>query len=170
MESPAFTAIGIPARRCIVGNAAPQFAAVLDVVVHEKCVVQHFQARGGREARPPHRPPSARAVAMHSAGRRPLPDRPKKSLHKPIEMPLRLPRRNARRERVVDHVAVPIQALEEARRPHDAVGAWQSAGGDVQDRRLRLRQISPATLPIGRAQVDRAQVDRARSSALGDGR
>ena len=37
------------------------------------------------------RPPSARAVAMHSAGRSPLPDRSMKSFTSPIEVPLRLP-------------------------------------------------------------------------------
>ena len=47
MASPAFTAIGTPARRCIVAHAAPRVAAVLNVVVHEKGVVQHFQARAG---------------------------------------------------------------------------------------------------------------------------
>ena len=31
------------------GDATPPVAAVFDVVVHEKCVVQHFQAGGGRK-------------------------------------------------------------------------------------------------------------------------
>ena len=65
------------------GTAAPRFAAVLDVVVHEKRVVQHFEAGRRRTARPRARPPSARAVAMHSAGRKPLPDRLEEILTKP---------------------------------------------------------------------------------------
>ena len=68
-------------------DAAPGIASVLDVVVNQKCVVQHFQARRGiqrlfsapaKRARG-RRPPSARAVAMHKAGRRPFPDRATKS-------------------------------------------------------------------------------------------
>ena len=94
MASPVFTAIGIPARRCIVGDAAPRVAAVLDVVVHEKRVVQHFEAGGGGKR-------ILRAATQRARGR----DAQRRTqafaravdeiFHEPIEVPLRLPRRYA---------------------------------------------------------------------------
>ena len=53
-------------------------------------------------------------------------------------MPLRLPRRHARRERIGEHVAVPVQALKETRRPHDVVGACQRASAMFARHRVAL--------------------------------
>ena len=52
-----------PARAMHRGDAAPPIAAVLDVVVDKKGVVQHFQTGGGRErilAAPAERPSLSR--------------------------------------------------------------------------------------------------------------
>ena len=54
IASPTLTARGVPSCRCKCRRAAARLAAVLDVVVHQECVVQHLEARGGGDglARP----------------------------------------------------------------------------------------------------------------------
>ena len=115
MASPVFTAIGIPDAAMHRGDAAPRVAAVLDVVVDEKGVVQHFQASGGRKR-------ILRTAAQRTRGRdaqrgsQALARSVEEIPHEPVKVPLRLPGRNALRERIGEHVAVPAQALEKTRR------------------------------------------------------
>ena len=138
MASPVFTAIGIPDAAMHRGDAASPIAAVFDVVVHEKGIVQHFQAGGGGER-------ILRTAAQRTRGRdaqrgsqafaRSL----EKIPHEPVKVPLRFPGRYSRRERIGEHVAVPAQALKEARRSEDVAGTRQRLG-DLSHHRLGRRQ------------------------------
>ena len=76
MESPAFTAIGIPARRCIVATPRRHSlpSSTSSCTRNALCSISRPAPAGSASSASP---PSARAVAMHSAGRRPLPDRPR---------------------------------------------------------------------------------------------
>ena len=55
------------------GPGMSKLAAILDVVVHQKRVVEHFDCRR-RIQGVFVRPPKARQVARHKAGRSPLPE------------------------------------------------------------------------------------------------
>ena len=136
MASPVFTAIGIPDAAMHRRHAAPRVTAVFDVVVHEKCVVQHFQAGGGGKR-------ILRAAAQRARGRdaergrRPLPDSVDEVLHEPIQVPLRFPRRYAFCKRIGEHLAIPAQAVQEARWAHDIAGGWHGVG-DLDQHILRV--------------------------------
>ena len=83
MVSPVFIAIGTPARRCIVSQ---RHAATRYRLQYRRGREMHcgaFPDRLPQGRHPPLRPPSARAVAMHNAGRRPLPERSMKSFTSP---------------------------------------------------------------------------------------
>ena len=145
MASPVFTAIGTPARRCIVGNAAPPVAAVFNVVVHEKRVMQHFQAGGGGKRIL--RAAAQRARGRDAQGRSQALARPvDEILHEPIQVPLRFPRRYAFCQRIGQHVAIPHQAVQEARRAHDLAGHWHSVR-DLDQRILQAWAHQPSGAP-----------------------
>ena len=168
MESPAFTAIGIPALRCIVATPRRQSlpSSMSSWTRNALCSISRPAAAGSASSA---RPPSALAVAMHRAGRRPLPDRSKKIAHEPVKVALGLRGRNALRERVAEHVAVPAQALEKARRPEDIACARQRLGdlrcprlvrGQSANRRISTGSPAPSSRTLGRARS--AQLERAR--------
>ena len=97
------------------GRASSRVAAVLDVVMHEKGVVQHFYAgcrgkcvRGAATKRACGRDAERRPQALARSADKILPQ--------PIQVPLRFPGRYSARERVSEHLAVPAQAFQEARR------------------------------------------------------
>ena len=109
------------------GIAAPQIAAVLDIVVHQKGVVQHFKAGGRRER--------VFGAASQRAGGGDAQRRPQalagaidEILDEPVEMPLRLPCRYACRQRVGQHLAIPAEAIQEPGRSDDLAAARNRVG------------------------------------------
>ena len=108
------------------GRTAPRVAAVLDVVVHEKSVVQHFDAGGGGKC--VLRAATQRARCRDAQRRtQPLARTVDEVFHKPIEVLLRLLGRYPGRERVGQHVAVPGEPLQESRRPCAIAGDRRGA-------------------------------------------
>ena len=145
MESPVFTAIGIPARRCIVGAPRRESlpSSMSSCTRKALCSISRPAAAGNASSA---RPPSARAVAMHKAGRKPLPDRSMKSFTSPyrcrcgsqVGMPCR--------ERVGEHVAIPAQALQEI-----PSGPTISPATPAPRRRCRATAMLAGDRRIGRA-------------------
>ena len=102
MASPVFTAIGIPARRCIVGTPRRESlpSSMSSCTRKALCSISRPAAAGNASSA---RPPSARAVAMHERRPQALARAVDEILHEPIQVPLRLPRRYAGRERIGEH-------------------------------------------------------------------
>ena len=112
------------------GDATPRFTAILNVVVHEKGVVQHFDA-GRRQKR------IVSAAAQRTRGcdaeRRPqaFARSIEEILHQGVEMPLRLQCRHAGRERAVEHLSVPAQPLQKVGRPGETAGNSGRVAGKI---------------------------------------
>ena len=112
------------------GDTTSQFAAILDVVVHEKGVVQHFDA-GRRQKR------IVRTAAQRTRGgdaeRRPqaFARSIEEILHQGVEMPLRLQRRHAGSERAVEHLSVPAQPFQKVGRPGETAGNSGRVAGKI---------------------------------------
>ena len=137
MESPAFSGDWNSRAAMHRGDAPSRIAAVLDVVMDEKPVVQHLQAGGGRKR--VLGAPAQRSRRRDAEGRaQTLARSPKKISHEPVKMPLRLPARDSLRKRIAEHVAIPAQALEKARRSKDVARARQRLG-DLRASRAEAR-------------------------------
>ena len=142
-------------------DAAPQVAAVFNIVVHEKCIVQHLQAGGGGKrilAAAAQRPRGRDAQGRAKTLARPVDE----LLHEPIQVPLRFPRRHAFCQRLGEHAAIPDQSVQEARRAHDIAGGRHGVGG-LDQHILQSGHISQAAPRRRRVDdVEQADVPRAR--------
>ena len=127
MESPAFTAIGMPALRCIVATPRRQSLPSSMSSWTRKALCSISRPRGGRKR-------IHGAAAQRSRGRdaerraQTLARSLEEISHEPIEVPLRLPCRYALRQRVAEHLAIPAQAFEKPRWSEDVACARQRLG------------------------------------------
>jgi hypothetical protein len=136
-------------------DTAARFAAVLDVVVHQKGVVQYFDA-GGREQR-------IVGAATESAGGRNAQCRPQtftgaaeEVADQSVQIALRLECRHAGGERAVELVTVPGEPFQKVGRPRDISAGDRSIEGKI---RRRGAEIAKRRRPGGCAERKIARVD-----------
>jgi hypothetical protein len=115
-------------------DPAPRLTTVFNVTVHEKSVVQHFEACSGRQSMLGAATQSAcgcEAQCWAQTFSRSV----DKIFNEPVKMTLWLPSRYAGCQRVGKHVAVPSQAFQEALRSHNI---------DCTSRSIRLLNVGRA--------------------------